>query len=417
MKKWHVWLLAIVTTIVLLIGTFSLYVFFTVKDYENSFFPDTFIEDQDLSKLTEAKAKEVLADITNDYDQTNVTITTGDKTYTKTLKDIGVQYDTAEKLEEAFQYGKSENAVKQFFLIKKPKENQHTLSYSIDEAKLEDWLTTIEQEMKVAPKNATISIRNGQVNVIDDQKGTEIDKLNLKLDLLTALQKNAKKDIQVSANLKEIEAPLTKETLSQVKRKIGSFSTHFVANNQNRNLNIKLATETIDSYLLLPGESFSFNDYVGDTTASKGYKSAPSFLNGKVVESYGGGVCQVSTTLYNALIKAGIIPDNRYNHSMTVSYVPIGQDAAIAYGYKDLTFTNPYNSPIYIEGTVSATSVTFSIYSTENSKPANTDYQLKSAIVAQNEKGITSVTYLETVTNGKVSERKQIYKDWYKNKQ
>ena len=164
----------------------------------------------------------------------------------------------------------------------------------------------------------------------------------------------------------------------------------------------------------MPGETFSFNNFIGDTTADKGYLPAGSYLNGEVVESLGGGVCQVSTTLYNAIIKAGIIPDSRYNHSMTVSYVPIGQDAAIAYPYKDLAFTNPYDAPLYIEGTVSPTSVTFTIYSTTDSKGSNTEYKLSSKIISSNTEKIISETYLETYINGILTESKSIYKDTYR---
>ncbi|MGM9944113.1 MAG: VanW family protein, partial [Lysinibacillus sp.] len=408
------WLIAIITTILIAAGSIYWYIHSTVSEYQNAFYPNVVIEGVNLSKLTKEDGQNQLASIIDQYNQINVTITAGDQVFQKQLQDIGVQYNLEKQIEEAFQFGKNESLLEQFKLIKDQKGQSYTLSYSIDETLLNNWVTEIEQSMDINPIDAEIKIRNGQVSITNDIKGLRIDQEQLKIALMDALNTNQKQDITVNAILEEIPARITSDTLNNVRHVIGTFTTYYSSDQTNRNLNIKIATEIIDSYLLMPGETFSFNDFVGDTTADKGYKPAGSYLNGEVVDSYGGGVCQVSTTLYNAIIKAGIVPDVRYNHSMTVGYVPIGQDAAIAYPYKDLAFTNPYTTPVYIEGTVGPSSVTFTVYSTTDSKEANTDFRLSSEIVSNDTEKIKSVTYLEKLSNGTVVERKVISNDTYK---
>lgn len=122
---------------------------------------------------------------------------------------------------------------------------------------------------------------------------------------------------------------------------LGSFSTRYDASDKNRGKNIELAAEAINGKVLLPEEKFSFNTVVGPTTASKGYMPAGAYSGGKLVQDYGGGVCQVSSTLYNAVLLANLEIVERYNHSSVVGYVNPGRDATISYGTRDFKFANP----------------------------------------------------------------------------
>lgn len=129
---------------------------------------------------------------------------------------------------------------------------------------------------------------------------------------------------------------------------LGSFSTRYDASNKNRATNIELAAKAIDGKILLPGEKFSFNSVVGPTTAGKGYLLAGAYSAGELVENYGGGICQVSSTLYNVALYANLEIVERYNHSSVVSYVDPGRDATISYGAKDFKFSNPRKYAIKI---------------------------------------------------------------------
>lgn len=142
--------------------------------------------------------------------------------------------------------------------------------------------------------------------------------------------------------LKIIEPAITTSMLGEdaFPDKLASFSTRYDASNTNRATNIDLAAKAIDGKILMPGERFSFNSVVGTTTASKGYKLAGAYSAGELVENYGGGVCQVSSTLYNTVLYANLKIDERYNHSMIVSYLDPSLDATISYGSRDFKFSN-----------------------------------------------------------------------------
>lgn len=151
---------------------------------------------------------------------------------------------------------------------------------------------------------------------------------------------------------------LGKEAFPDILGKI--YKTTYSAGDVNRNTNIEIAARTVNGTILMPGETFSYNGILGDTTADKGYKPAGAYLNGQTIQSYGGGVCQVSSTIYNAVLYANLEVTERYNHTYLSGYVPAGLDATISYGSKDFKFTNNREFPIKLvctaqNGTISAT--------------------------------------------------------------
>ena len=131
--------------------------------------------------------------------------------------------------------------------------------------------------------------------------------------------------------------------------KLASFNTRYDASNINRSTNIELACEAIDGTILLPGDKFSFNGIVGPRTKAKGYLLAGAYSAGELIESYGGGVCQVSSTIYNAALYANLEIVERYNHSSVVSYVDVGRDATVSYGSRDFKFKNSRTYAIKIK--------------------------------------------------------------------
>lgn len=128
---------------------------------------------------------------------------------------------------------------------------------------------------------------------------------------------------------------------------LASYSTVYDTT-EPRAINVELAAANVNGLVIAPGEKFSFSNSVGARTSANGFVVAPSFAGGKVVSSVGGGICQVSSTIYVTMLLAGISPTQRYPHSLPVYYVPQGLDAAIAQGYKDLTFTNNFDYAILI---------------------------------------------------------------------
>lgn len=156
------------------------------------------------------------------------------------------------------------------------------------------------------------------------------------------------------------------EVLAHIKtQQIGQYVTYFNSNNKSRTTNIELAAKALDSHVVFPNETFSFNKVVGRRTTAKGYKSAPIIVRGELSEGVGGGICQVSSTLFNAVDRAGLRIVQRYSHSKRVPYVPSGRDATVSWYGPDFQFQNKYNQPILIRAKRYGGSLVIKLYSSE----------------------------------------------------
>jgi len=172
----------------------------------------------------------------------------------------------------------------------------------------------------------------------------------------------------------KIEAPLTSvypkvdsELLSNIHTQhIGRYVTYFRVGNKQRVHNIELAAEAINNHVVFPGEIFSFNKVVGKRTKEKGYLPAPVIVKGELSEGIGGGICQVSSTLFNAVDKAGLKIIERYSHSRSVPYVPPGRDATVSWYGPDFTFKNNYNQPILLRTKVLHGQLIVNVFSSDS---------------------------------------------------
>ena len=174
-------------------------------------------------------------------------------------------------------------------------------------------------------------------------------------------------DIQLVTIIDEPEGGT--DELSYVKDVLASFTTDYSTSSANRCQNVENATRLINGTILYPGDEYSVATAINPMTAENGYALAGSYENGRTVETYGGGICQVSTTLYNAVIRAELEIVTRYNHSMIVGYVKPSCDAAISGFVKDLVFKNNLEHPVFIEGYTEDKEVTFNIYGCETRDP------------------------------------------------
>ncbi|WP_276355872.1 VanW family protein [Cohnella caldifontis] len=161
-------------------------------------------------------------------------------------------------------------------------------------------------------------------------------------------------------------AAVDSELLAGLREKqIGFYVTYYNVRNRSRAHNIALAAQAIDSRVVFPGESFSFNETVGIRTVARGYKRAPVIVRGELAEDIGGGICQVSSTLFNAADRAGLSIVSRYSHSRHVPYVPPGRDATVSWGGPDFAFRNLYNQPVLIRAYAGGGAMRVAIYSSD----------------------------------------------------
>lgn len=200
----------------------------------------------------------------------------------------------------------------------------------------------------------------GKFTFTEGSNGVVIDQDKLAADIVTAIE-NHKYDTVLTAQTKEVVPDMTAAQLQEKYKTIGTYTTK-TTSNSNRNENIRLSSIALNGTIVNPGQEFSFNNTTGARTEAKGYKPATAYLNGEIVQEPGGGVCQTSSTLYNAVVFAGLRSTERHAHSYEPSYVTPGEDAAVSYGGPDLKFVNNSDYPIAVKSSFSNQTLTISIY-------------------------------------------------------
>ena len=193
---------------------------------------------------------------------------------------------------------------------------------------------------------------------------------------------------------------------------LSTFSTNYNARDRNRTTNLILAANKINGTVLMPGETFSYNKIVGARTIAAGYKEAPIYVQGKVVDGLGGGICQITSTLYNAVVLANLQVIERTNHQFVPSYVTASRDATVVYGALDFKFKNNRNYPIKINCSVSGGVANFKIFGLHQ----DNDYQvtISSYVTGRTPNALYSEAYKILKKNGKVIKRELLSKDTYK---
>jgi len=236
------------------------------------------------------------------------------------------------------------------------------LHASFDRALLDRWLEQVEKSVERPPQDAAFALRpDGAVDVIPSRPGSKLDRSGVEERLRRAALSPDWRVVRLS--LVEV-APAFSTAQAQalgLQRVIATFSTKFDPSDEGRTENIRIAAEALDGTLLAPGETFSFNKRVGPRVEALGYKEAPVIIDGELVPDIGGGVCQVSTTLYNAVLLAGLQVTARTPHSIPASYVPLGRDATVAYDYIDFKFRNDTGRHVMIKAWTKGNTVSVAI--------------------------------------------------------
>ena len=203
---------------------------------------------------------------------------------------------------------------------------------------------------------------NGAFKIIKGEQGIEVnveDSIAAIENYISSEWDGGNAEIELVAEV--VEPRGSEEDLEQITDMMGSYTTNYKDSGQNRCDNISNATSKINGTLLYPGEEFSVYEAIGPLDAANGYELAGAYENGQTVESYGGGVCQVSSTLYAAMVYAGLPATERHAHSLPVDYLPAGLDATIAGSYLDLKFTNTFSQPLLIQASANGGTLTVTL--------------------------------------------------------
>ena len=305
------------------------------------------------------KAKEASA--VGNYD---VKITYGDKKWELTQKDMTFTYDTDSVLKKGYAYGRTGDRETRYKQVKalKTKPQEFSITAAVDENGLKTKVDTIAASVNRKPVEPTVvsfDRSSGAFTCKDGVAGLSVDTAKLWSDVKAVV--GSKRTGTVPMQVKTV--PFTK-TVSDVKnnmKRLGSFSTTST-NTEAGTYNMKKALLAANGTCIPAGGTFSFFNTVGPCDQAHGYYQAGALFDGKLVQDYGGGICQASTTLYNAALRSGLEVVERYNHSVPSSYCRIGQDATVSYPDLDLKLKNTTDYPIYLATDASSRTLTATFY-------------------------------------------------------
>lgn len=330
----------------------------------------------DVSGLNAKKAKEKVKNDLSVYADEKITLSLEDgRKGETTLGKLGFtvkELDTV--IQEAVDYGKKGNALSCYRILKRAQKNKNEkvfeVSYQVSEKAAEKVLNTAFSDQLNLPENARVTLDDGNVKVIEEKPGEVVDTKKTVKSINHFLAKDWDgKGGTIKASLTYTDPDITKDDLSNMTDLLGSYTTYYGSDGSGRSQNIESGAGHINGAIIKPGEEFSANQAMEPYTEENGFTEAASYEDDKVVQSMGGGICQVSTTLYNAVLYSELEVTQRSPHTMLVSYVQPSQDAAIADDVLDLRFENNFKTPIYIEGVLEDGNLTFNIYGRETRDP------------------------------------------------
>jgi len=321
----------------------------------------------EVSGMKAEQAAEALTGTMGQYGEETFTLSIEDSTVAEVLyREMGLKLEDTDKyIKEALAYGREGSLWSCFWKIRNLKDEASIIdvTYTIDKGMAETLLNDKVVPLQEPAVNAGISRSGGQFEYTKEQEGWTV---NIEQTIQLIEDYLNKDGMEFSGGMitvaKEVDDPDIKEAdLKTIQDVLGTFGTD--AGGGDRAKNLKRGAEAINGTIVMPGKEVSAHDMTAPYSSENGYYEASAYENGQVVSSIAGGICQVSTTLYNAVINAELEVTQREPHSMLVSYVKPSRDAAIAGDYKDLKFKNNYDTPIYIQSYIDENNVlTMTIY-------------------------------------------------------
>lgn len=306
-----------------------------------------------------------LAEVEKNLRASRVVLRYQDQTWNLLLNEVDFNLNEESVMDAAINAGRSGSILQRWRERKEFQNNGLTLSpvFEYDREKLSRKVKELASDIIIEPRDATFRVNsNDTVTVIPAKDGIDVDLARLENDINMSLGSG----IQQEVNLTLIPvAPFRSTDFVEsmgVKGLLASYTTSFDPSKTSRSYNVSVAAKAFDELLIMPGHEVSFNDVVGPRSSEAGYKNAPVIVNNEFVDGLGGGVCQVSTTLYNSVLLANLDIVERTNHSLPVSYVPIGRDATVSYGSLDMKFRNNTDSYLYIKSYISGGQLTMKIF-------------------------------------------------------
>jgi len=315
------------------------------------FYPGVTVEGISLDGMTLAEAEKAVFDkVSSYYSEYGVLLKYNDRTWHFDYRDLKLESDYLDVLRDAYAIGRAGSLLKRYSTVKDLEENPISMdvevTYSTEE--LYDKLLALAGEIDIEPLDATISFypdREEKFAITDEKTGIRLDVDKLAADINKALEKDTYVEIELKPE--RISPKVYAEELRLQTDKIASFYT-VVTGSEDRFHNVFLSASKYNGLVVNPGEVISFNDLVGERTYANGFKAAPVIMPDKSLQDdLGGGICQTSSTIYNAVLRAGLKIEERWHHSFPSAYVDKGHDATVNWPNVDFKFSNNQDTPVY----------------------------------------------------------------------
>lgn len=324
----------------------------------------------DLSGMTQSEATQAIQNYVDTLGETQIRLQSAEgDSVSVTAGELGITWKNTQLVSEAVQLGKKGNIVARYKTKQdlKYKGWDYEIQLDFDRTLIAEVVEERCSKFNMEAVDAHLTRVNGIFEVEEGQTGYVVDNSASSESIYEYMTTKWNREEGSVDLVMTVDEPKGKaEDLLMVKDLLGSFTTSYSTSGSDRSGNISNGCSKIDGTTVYPGDTFSTYDAVKPFTQDNGYYMAGSYLNGQVVDSIGGGICQVSTTLYNAVLRAELEVTERHNHSMIVTYVDPSADAAIAESAgKDFQFINNTEYPIYIEGYTKDKKITFNIYGVE----------------------------------------------------
>lgn len=387
-KRIAVIVVGILMIIAIIFGAYRFHMYRYVNKFEENVAVDgLYIGQQSMAGMSKSQLQEVIDALVLERQADTVTLITTEPEETENVVEMATfaltDANGDKVIADILSYGKEGKLSEKYKMLKALEDEKkvYEVTYKIDKALVQQYVDDNYAGMIREPVNSVLSFDGGSISASEDQNGMKIDiEKTVKMieEVISPDWKGIGETIEVP--ILEIEADVQQEILAEVQDHLGSFTTYCGGKGTGRYQNVQRAAELMNGQLLMPGEEMSVNAVISPYTEENGYANGGTFVDGEVVDSLGGGICQVSSTTYNAVLYAELEVVKRAAHSMTVSYVKPAKDAAIAGDYKDFVFKNNTSAPVYIYAALSGTDLKVALYGKET-RPENRTIEFESDVI------------------------------------
>ena len=324
------------------------------------------VDDVDLGGMTREEAQSLFSGRqTQTVSEFSLIVAAGEKRWRITSNEVPVTFNAQTILDQAYNVGRVGTLEERYAQIQQAQQEgmRYVTGFTFDRSAVDHLVEVIAGSLEYPAQDATLDAfdpNNHTFTFTKESSGYVVDRTALKNDILAALDERAYDRVIIPQG-QNVEPAVTLDQLQGLFGKIASYTTT-TTNDRDRNTNIAISAEALNGRMVLPGETMSFNNCTGQRTGEKGYREAGAIAGGILVDDTGGGVCQTSSTLFNAVIRADLKIVERHAHSWPSSYVKKGEDATVNYPSLDFVFKNEGRFPVFVVAWYENRKVTVEIY-------------------------------------------------------